>query len=199
MRSYCRYGGDAHFDDSESWSTGRWGTSHHHSVAKSHHSALSSIGTNLFQVAAHEFGHSLGLSHSNVRSSLMAPFYRGYEDNLSLDSDDISAIQDIYGPPSYGKNRISAFPKETRRPPPLNPVIPQPEYQSICESPTIDAITITSDGTTYAFKGDMYYQLTDFGIEKGYPKRISDDWRGLPNNIDAALTWSDGKTFFFKV
>lgn len=65
------YGGDAHFDDSEHWTIG------------------SSRGTNLFQVAAHEFGHSLGLSHSDVRSALMAPFYRGFDPVFRLDSDDI--------------------------------------------------------------------------------------------------------------
>ena len=27
---------------------------------------------------------STGLSHSNVRRSLMAPFYRGYEENVRL-------------------------------------------------------------------------------------------------------------------
>lgn len=69
------YGGDAHFDDAEKWSI------------------KSFTGTNLFQVAAHEFGHSLGLSHSDVRSALMAPFYRGYEPSFELDSDDIMGIQ----------------------------------------------------------------------------------------------------------
>nr|CAI5828038.1 unnamed protein product [Callosobruchus analis] len=65
------FGGDAHFDASENWSINSY------------------RGTNLFQVAAHEFGHSLGLSHSDVRQALMAPFYRGYDPIFSLDSDDI--------------------------------------------------------------------------------------------------------------
>ncbi|XP_055346282.1 stromelysin-3-like [Paramacrobiotus metropolitanus] len=187
---FPQYGGDAHFDESESWTTGRY-------------------GTNLFQVAAHEFGHSLGLSHSNVRSSLMAPFYRGYDDNLQLDPDDIAAIQDIYGPPSFGRNRISVSqPASTPAPPPTRPpaptavrprpYIPQGPGVSVCQSPTVDAITVTADGITYAFKDDMYYQLTDYGVEIGYPRKIAEDWFGLPGKLDAALTWSDGKTFFFK-
>lgn len=71
------YGGDAHFDDAEYWTIG------------------SGRGTNLFQVAAHEFGHSLGLSHSDVRSALMAPFYRGFDPVFRLDSDDIQVSVDL--------------------------------------------------------------------------------------------------------
>lgn len=43
----------------------------------------------ILPLTAHEFGHSLGLSHSDVRSALMAPFYRGYDPVFKLDSDDI--------------------------------------------------------------------------------------------------------------
>lgn len=50
-------------------------------------------GVNLFQTASHEFGHSLGLSHSDVNAALMAPFYRGYDPNSALDDDDIQGIQ----------------------------------------------------------------------------------------------------------
>lgn len=64
-------GGDAHFDNDEQWTV------------------RSNNGYNMFQVAAHEFGHSLGLDHSNVRSALMAPVYAGFQPTFRLDSDDI--------------------------------------------------------------------------------------------------------------
>ena len=56
-----------------------------------------STGINLFIVAAHEFGHSLGLAHSSVPNSLMAPFYQGYVKDYQLHPDDVAAIQQIYG------------------------------------------------------------------------------------------------------
>merc|ERR1711874_845500 len=45
----------------------------------------------------HEIGHTLGLDHSNVRGSIMAPFNEGYKANLRLDQDDINAVQKLYG------------------------------------------------------------------------------------------------------
>ena len=46
---------------------------------------------------AHEFGHSLGLSHSDQGSALMAPFYRGFLSKVSLERDDVVAVQALYG------------------------------------------------------------------------------------------------------
>ena len=54
------------------------------------------------------------------------------------------------------------------------------------------------DKTTYAFKGNKYWRLTDDGVAKGYPRSISGDWDGLPSNIDAAFTWTNGRTYIFR-
>lgn len=62
-------------------------------------SSLSSndiLGYSLFLVAAHEFGHALGLEHSNIREALMYPMYT-YVEDFSLHKDDIEGIQYLYG------------------------------------------------------------------------------------------------------
>ncbi|XP_015670200.1 matrix metalloproteinase-18 [Protobothrops mucrosquamatus] len=72
-------GGDAHFDEAERWSE-------------------YNRETNLFLVAAHEFGHALGLSHSNVIGSLMYPTYTYTNPNyFRLPSNDRQRIQRFYG------------------------------------------------------------------------------------------------------
>ncbi|XP_065370544.1 stromelysin-3 isoform X3 [Calliphora vicina] len=179
------FGGDAHFDDAEVWTIG------------------SPRGTNLFQVAAHEFGHSLGLSHSDVRSALMAPFYRGFEPVFKLDSDDVLAIQALYGKKSSssgsnGHNPTSggAFPRTTQRPAFAPPRTPRDDQ--LCKDPKIDALFNSADGQTYALKGNKYYKLTENSVADGYPKLISEGWPGLPADIDAAFTYKNGKTYFFK-
>ena len=54
-------------------------------------------GVNLLQVAAHEFGHSLGLGHSTEEDALMAPYYQAYDPDFKLHTDDIQGIRAIYG------------------------------------------------------------------------------------------------------
>ena len=168
---FPQFGGDAHFDDHEYWTkSGHW-------------------GTNLLQVSAHEFGHSLGLSHSRVQNALMAPFYAGYTPNMRLHDDDVRGIQALYGRPAGPK------PKPTT-------TTPKPsQVPDLCTDSKIDTIFATGDDKYYVFQGDHYWQLAkgEDSVMNGYPRKIADDWPGLPNDIDAAVTWTENKqTYFFK-
>ena len=77
--AYFPQDGRAHFDDDETFT---------HNTAQ---------GTNLLWVAVHEFGHSLGLQHTNIRGAIMYPYYTGYVPGMKLHSDDIAGIQSLYG------------------------------------------------------------------------------------------------------
>lgn len=74
------YGGDIHFDEDENWKE---------------NSTHLSDGVDFYSVAIHELGHSLGLAHSPVYSSLMFPYYKGITQG-TLDYDDILAVYKLY-------------------------------------------------------------------------------------------------------
>lgn len=106
-------GGDVHFDEEEIWLT--------------EDNDDNEEGTSLFLVAAHEFGHSLGLSHSSVDGALMYPWYQGLKPNFELPDDDKHGIQQMYGAKEerlWGRN------------PPYNPHHPQHSPTSAPTRPT---------------------------------------------------------------
>jgi len=133
------FGGDAHFDDDESW------------TMNTHR------GTNLLQTAAHEFGHSLGLSHSESRSALMAPFYRGFQSKVSLNKDDINGIQELYGektvkPNPEDDNRIEDDDDEDSRSDNDGDISRRRGDEELCEDASFDAIVTLGNNDTYTFK-----------------------------------------------
>lgn len=70
--------GDIHFDIAETWKIG-----------------FAGAGFSIFQVAAHEIGHAIGLDHTTVPGSLMNSFYT--EAFSGPQADDIAGAQFIYG------------------------------------------------------------------------------------------------------
>lgn len=168
------FGGDAHFDDEEDWTVKTF------------------RGTNLVMSAAHELGHSLGLSHSDVKSSLMAPFYRGYEANIRLDPDDIAGIQALYGEKEIQVKSVNNVSDADN--------IPQSglDNKDLCRKNKVDTIVTDKNGETYVFQGAIYWKLSSTSVEEGYPRLISEDWSGLPDDLDASFTWTNGKIYFLK-
>jgi Hemopexin len=64
-----------------------------------------------------------------------------------------------------------------------------------------DAVVRWPNNKAYFFTGTQYtrYDVGARRVESGYPKLISERWRGLfPGNIDAAVVWNNGKAYFFK-
>ena len=183
------FGGDAHFDNSGSEVKPR--TLYNPCLDISEHWTLQGdTGTNLLQTAAHEFGHSLGLSHSDQHGALMAPFYRGFQHMISLDSDDVTAVQALYGASEASDSEVR---EATRSGKSL-----AGDNSLLCQSSShIDSILSLEDGSTFVFQDEHCWRLTDDSVARGYPKKTSKIWKGLPDRIDAAFTWKNGKTYFF--
>ncbi|KAL3068469.1 hypothetical protein niasHT_030760 [Heterodera trifolii] len=95
--------GKLHFDEDERWALG---PDDARKIANGY--------TDLFPVAVHEIGHTLGLEHSKVENAIMAPFYQeSVDDNgnyipQTLKPDDIRRIQAIYGSGGGGRTPSAA-------------------------------------------------------------------------------------------
>ncbi|XP_076833469.1 matrix metalloproteinase-20 [Brachyhypopomus gauderio] len=96
-------GGDVHFDEDELWTAGFNGSASECQTESTSHQRF-----NLYLVAAHEFGHALGLRHSQNPESLMYPTYRARKTHNLLSSEDIMNINAIYEP---GVKRPHYYPR----------------------------------------------------------------------------------------
>ncbi|KFZ68147.1 Collagenase 3 [Podiceps cristatus] len=192
------YGGDAHFDDDEAWSD-------------------DSRGYNLFLVAAHEFGHSLGLEHSRDPGALMFPIYTYTgKTGFVLPDDDVQGIQELYGKSASfiicifcviitcyrcTAQLIKSYRFFWRLHPQMVeaelvllksfwPELPN-KIDAAYENPIKDLV--------FMFKGKKVWALNGYDIVEDFPKKIYE--LGFPKEmkrIDAAVHIKDtGKTLFF--
>ncbi|KTF77508.1 hypothetical protein cypCar_00047206, partial [Cyprinus carpio] len=156
-------GGDTHFDDDERWT-------------------LHSRDINLLLVAAHEFGHALGLEHSKDPLALMYPTYRYVNTNgYTLPHDDRLGVQALYGV------RTS-----TNKPKPNpGPTPPEPCKRDL----VFDAAT--------SIRGELFFFKNGYYWKKGYYSGLSmheikSTWPSI-DSVDAAYEFSDRDiSFLFK-
>ncbi|XP_051011846.1 matrix metalloproteinase-27 [Acomys russatus] len=156
-------GGDTHFDEDEDWT------------------AKNEEGFNLFLVAAHEFGHSLGLSHSSDPTALMFPNYVSLDPSkYPLSRDDINGIQSIYGSPTKAPTNPNGNPGHH----------------------TCDPILIFDAVTTFRreimfFKGRHLWRLySDTAIVEF--ELIASLWPSLPTDLQAAYESPRDEILVFK-
>uniref|UniRef100_A0A3B3WXD5 Matrix metalloproteinase-9 n=1 Tax=Poecilia mexicana TaxID=48701 RepID=A0A3B3WXD5_9TELE len=166
-------------------------------------------GVSLFLVAAHEFGHSLGLDHSTVRGALMYPLY-SYVEDFSLDQDDIDGIQFLYGErttqifPYFTGNKTGPGPtlSTTEEPDPTaSSVVTTPSTvdptKDPCKIHKFDAITVIQRHLHF-FKDGQFWKVPSKGDggRKG-PFSISQSWPALPAVIDSAFEDVQTKNIYF--
>ncbi|XP_065117036.1 collagenase 3-like [Paramisgurnus dabryanus] len=171
-------GGDAHFDDDEDFTK----------YNKDY---------NLFLVAAHEFGHSLGLHHSQDPGALMYPNYVNRDVNtFALPQDDVNGIQYLYGPNSDGTPEVTPDQKPDKTPdksPPTAPSTPDKCSPKL----VLDAVTMFREEIMF-FKGSFFWRSYPLSntVEHHLIKAF---WPEIPDNIDAAFeSPSDDKVYLFK-
>uniref|UniRef100_A0A8D2D1N2 Stromelysin-1 n=1 Tax=Sciurus vulgaris TaxID=55149 RepID=A0A8D2D1N2_SCIVU len=169
--------GDVHFDDDEQWTE-------------------DASGINLFLVAAHELGHSLGLYHSDNPEALMYPVYDSFVDltRFRLSQDDVDGIQSLYGPAPVAP-QDPVVPTESSPP---EPSPPEPGTPVACDPAlSFDAVS-TLRGEILFFKDRYLWRKSPWSLQPEL-HLISVFWPSLPSDLDAAYEDSSKDiVFIFK-
>ncbi|CAJ1065835.1 matrix metalloproteinase-20 [Xyrichtys novacula] len=160
-------GGDTHFDDSEHWTAG-------------------DTGFNLFVVAAHEFGHALGLKHSRNPESLMYPSYKSSHPANILSDEDVANIHALYGPVRSRANHVLRHGLSSQHGPWISGSLFPRLMQNKCDPDlTFDAVSTLGDATCF-FRGrylwikhNEQYDIKEGPITNFMPK--------IETSIDAAF------------
>ncbi|XP_034839979.1 matrix metalloproteinase-25-like [Maniola hyperantus] len=174
--------GAMHFDDDELWGDG---------AADDDDDV-----TDFFAVAVHEIGHALGLSHSNVKASVMYPYYQVPVEKLH--EDDIMGMQELYlkedvhSPAASSEDRTESI--ESGRSS-LAPRFTKAESEEDDENDVPDLCYTNYDtiqviqGRIYVFEEEWVWVLSERKqIVEGYPKRFHDVFIGLPKYINVIRT-----------
>nr|XP_061828716.1 uncharacterized protein LOC133614614 [Nerophis lumbriciformis] len=163
-------GGDTHFDDDENWT-------------------LTQRGVNLLLVAAHEFGHALGLDHSRDRRALMFPTYQFVNTNgYKLPDDDRQGVQALYGSRTTDPTKAPK-PNPPPEPEPEEPTedptdpLPNPRDEQCSRDLVFDAAT-SIRGDLFFFKNGYYWRKSTMLNGIRFTK-VSTKWSRI-NTVDAA-------------
>ncbi|XP_072898016.1 uncharacterized protein [Hemitrygon akajei] len=166
-------GGDIHFDEDERWTT-------------------TSQDFNLFLVAVHEAGHSLGLDHSEDPNSVMAPLYKYVNtEGYTLPRDDVNGIQSLYGPPVAVTTSPTKVPDSSSQMPTGQPT----KNPATCDPNLYADAALNLQGRVTFFKNRFTKRSQSSRIN-----RVEDIWPGGPSNVDAAfeLGSRNRKTYLFQ-
>ncbi|ESO95451.1 hypothetical protein LOTGIDRAFT_160600 [Lottia gigantea] len=195
--------GDTHFDDDERWTLVKEET-----------------GRRLLCVAIHEFGHTLGLEHTNRKDSVMYPWRRNCG-NGSLSDYDMIRIQAIYGAntktgitPSSNFNMSSITPirfttqatkTTTEATTPTVDTIEPVCTTAIINTCTTEAATTTTietttmtEATTTTTEATEATKPTEQTTPSIIPGVTRHPWCPEDGKLDAIDVCSDGKTYGFK-
>ncbi|XP_042564439.1 neutrophil collagenase [Clupea harengus] len=154
-------GGDVHFDAEEDWT-------------------VNTKGYNLFAVAVHEFGHTLGLLHSPDPGAVMYPSYNFVtHTDFQLSFQDVKDIQKMYGVPPY---------LSLKRPPPKTPERCDPDLAFDAVSRMQQEIVFFKD----RFMWRSHPNFDDIGV--AFIKSL---WADVPSHIDAAYEDVEGSAMLF--